>query len=178
MTTQATTYGICYMDGASTVILEAADLLDARERAWTISRQERVDVDIVALEGAGPVCDSDGQEIAPTHAPRCTLMTVAGPSADTDATERATASLAKLYYAYLYDAHDVTDAVQASAVRALRQADAAGRAWTRSTKALARAYLALGATPPAGATGYDWHRGAHPLQVAMRQLAATVEAEP
>lgn len=101
-------------------------------------------------------------------------------SAEAQHTERATARLAKLYYAYLYDAHDVTDAVQASAVRALRQADDAGRAWkwARSTKALARAYRALGATPPAGATGYDWHRGAHPLQVAMRQLAATVEAEP
>jgi len=90
--------------------------------------------------------------------------------------QTATERLAKLYYAYLYDAHDVSDPVQVQAVRALRQADDAGRAWKwgRAETALARAYRALGARPPAGATGYDWHRGQHPLQVAMRrQLAAT-----
>lgn len=68
------TYGIAYRTAADTTIIECVSLQDAWTRATSISTEWGVDV--VELEGSGPALDSDGEEIAPTHAPRRTIATL------------------------------------------------------------------------------------------------------
>lgn len=68
------TYGIVYGSTPDTTIIECASLKDAWTQATDISVEQ--DVDIVVLEGSGPVLDSDGEEVAPTHAPRRTIATL------------------------------------------------------------------------------------------------------
>lgn len=66
-----TTYGIVYGTQADTTIIECKDQRDAYQQAVRVSIEQ--DVDVVVLEGAGPVLDADGEMIAPTHAPARTL---------------------------------------------------------------------------------------------------------
>ena len=68
------TYGIAYLTGPDTIIIECADLRDAWAQAVALSVDQ--DVDIVELDGSGPALDSDGDEIAPTHAPRRTISSL------------------------------------------------------------------------------------------------------
>lgn len=55
------------------------------------------------------------------------------------------------------------------AAMAIREAEACGREWDWSgaQASIGRAYRLLGAEPP-NATGYDWHCGAHPIQLAAQ----------
>lgn len=71
------TYGIAYRSDIDTTIIECASLQDAWGRATSFSTEQ--DVDIVELEGSGPALDSDGDEIAPTHAPRRTIASLPCP---------------------------------------------------------------------------------------------------
>jgi len=63
------------------------------------------------------------------------------------------------------------DQVEA-AERAIMAAIRHGRDWSwhAAELALARAYSALGSVPPEGGTGYAWHCGQHPIQIALREV--------
>jgi hypothetical protein len=77
-TMTTTTYGICYGEGASTTVIECESLDSARDMAAQTAAKLEQDVDVVELEGAGPVYADDGARIAEAHAPKRTLATI-GP---------------------------------------------------------------------------------------------------
>jgi len=62
---------------------------------------------------------------------------------------------------------DLWDEAESRADGNLRVARAHGKAsnWSKAKAALDHAYRALGAEPDP-ATGYDWHCGSHPVQIA------------
>jgi hypothetical protein len=69
--------GICYGDEADTVVEEHAGLREAISAAKTVLRVGgAVSVDVVVLEGTGPIYSSDGEKIADCHAPKWTLCTI------------------------------------------------------------------------------------------------------
>lgn len=78
-------YGVAY----GSVVEECGSIEQARERARAILQAappvDRADpagdaeVDVVELQGAGPVFASDGDEISPCHAPRRTIDTWTWP---------------------------------------------------------------------------------------------------
>lgn len=70
----AHTYGIVWGKGEDTHIAECGSFTAAHVRAQDVALSG-VECDVVELEGSGPVCDCDGRQIAPTHAPKRTIQT-------------------------------------------------------------------------------------------------------
>lgn len=72
-TKRAETYGVCWGDGPG-VVEECGSRLTATGRAIDVIRDGEADaVDVVELEGSGPVYASDGSRIADHHAPHQTV---------------------------------------------------------------------------------------------------------
>lgn len=92
-------YGICYGEGFATITEECASLETARALACELlDAGDATAVDVVELEGAGPYYDSDGTQIAETHAPRRTVerLTLASDTTRTDTPNEVAAAAATL----------------------------------------------------------------------------------
>ncbi len=71
------TYGICSGEGPDTIVREADGLREARAMAREALAAGAASVDVVELDGRGPVRNSDGEIVAACHAPKRTLDTMA-----------------------------------------------------------------------------------------------------